>query len=223
MAAYASKNCHALVEKPLCFDSGDVDLLRHKYQESGKVLAVGHVERFNPCVQWAKQHAGELSYLEFERTCTQKERGRDVSVVMDLMIHDIDLALHITGKQWACVYASGNENRAEAHLTLADGTSCDFIADREHHANLRTISAEAGFNKLVNLNLATQEGCTYEEQAKRIERKFLQLNKQNALAMQLQEFILVCNGEKPTTLATGRDGLEAVRIAEEIESQLGTK
>jgi UDP-N-acetylglucosamine 3-dehydrogenase len=117
---------HLLVEKPLCDDLEDARKVVRAAREAGLVLAVGHIERHNPVVDSAKRHLdegdwGDLITAGARRVSNFPDRIRDVGVMMDLAIHDVDILRYLVGKPVASVYAVGGRQRHasfEDHATI---------------------------------------------------------------------------------------------------------
>jgi predicted dehydrogenase len=127
---------HVFVEKPMTLNVGDADDLIREAAARNLVLQVGHVERFNPAFVAARPHLGEPKYIEAVRAGTFTCRSTDVGVVLDLMIHDIDIVLSLIDDEVMSVEALGaaifgpNEDWAQARLTFASGCVANFSASR---------------------------------------------------------------------------------------------
>jgi predicted dehydrogenase len=127
---------HVFVEKPITLNVGDASGLIAAAEERGLVLQVGHVERFNPAYLAAAPHVREPKYIEAARTGAYSCRSTDIGVVLDLMIHDIDLVLALASDEVTEVEALGaavfgpNEDWAQARLTFAGGCVANLSASR---------------------------------------------------------------------------------------------
>jgi predicted dehydrogenase len=127
---------HVLIEKPMTLNVGDADDLIRTAAEHRLVLQVGHVERFNPALVAAAPHLGEPKYIDAQRTGPYSCRSTDIGVVLDLMIHDIDVALSLLPDEPLAVSALGaavigpNEDWAQARLTFAGGCIVNLSASR---------------------------------------------------------------------------------------------
>ena len=95
--AFLDAGAHVLVEKPITVNIADAEALIRLAHQRRRVLQVGHLERFNPVVLGAEPHLGRPRFIECHRLAPFRERGTDVNVVLDLMIHDIDLLQSIVG------------------------------------------------------------------------------------------------------------------------------
>lgn len=128
--------CHVLVEKPIATSLPDADDLTRLAEERGLVLQVGHLERFSAAHGAIRERAGSPLYIEASRVGTFKQRGTDVSVVLDLMIHDLDLALELVQSPITAVEAVGaavaspRYDMVSARLRFASGAVATIAASR---------------------------------------------------------------------------------------------
>jgi predicted dehydrogenase len=131
----AEAGVHLLVEKPMTASVSEADALIRAARSRNLVLQVGHVERFNPAFT-AASHVHKPGYIEAVRTSGYTGRSVDVGVVLDLMIHDIDLALTLAASEVVDVDAVGtavlgpHEDMAHAHLRFANGCRAVLNASR---------------------------------------------------------------------------------------------
>ncbi|MDX1947901.1 MAG: Gfo/Idh/MocA family oxidoreductase [Pirellulaceae bacterium] len=127
---------HVLVEKPITLSIGDADELIAEANARRLVLQVGHVERFNPALVAAAPHVCEPKYIDGVRSSPFTCRSTDIGVVLDLMIHDIDVVLSLVADELVSVQALGaavfgpNEDWAQARLTFAGGCVANLSASR---------------------------------------------------------------------------------------------
>jgi len=127
-----------LVEKPIAANLADAQALVSLADQQGCVLQVGHIERFNPAWQAARPHLKSPKYLRCERTSTYTFRSTDIGVVLDLMIHDLDLVLSVVPSAVSRVEAfgmgvmGGHEDAVQARLYFENGTIADITASRIH-------------------------------------------------------------------------------------------
>jgi predicted dehydrogenase len=134
---------HLFVEKPLCNDSSDADALVTLAQRKHKVLQVGHVERFNPAFCAAVGQIPQPKYIEAVRANGFTFRSTDVGVVLDLMIHDIDLVLSLVKSHARRIEAlgisvlGGHEDVANARITFDCGCVASLSASRVSYENVR--------------------------------------------------------------------------------------
>jgi len=148
---------HVFVEKPMTLNVGDADDLVAEAQHRQLVLQVGHVERFNPALTAAATHLSEPKYIDAVRSGPFTCRSTDIGVVLDLMIHDIDIALSLVGDDVASVQALGaavfgpNEDWAQARLTFAGGCVANLYASRVSWQPQRTMQV-FGCDRMVAID-----------------------------------------------------------------------
>ena len=134
--AFLEAGAHVLVEKPITTTVAEAKDLIAVAAANGRLLQVGHLERFNPAVLALDGLLTRPRFLESHRLAPFKARGTDVSVVLDLMIHDIDLVQHLVGQPLVEVSAVGAQvfsddlDIANARLTFADGCVANVTASR---------------------------------------------------------------------------------------------
>lgn len=168
---------HLLVEKPLASSAAEAARLNCAAQDRGVWLQVGHVERFNPA--WTAL-AGRLTtpkFIEASRTSGHKFRSTDIGVVLDLMIHDLDLVLAAVAAPLHEVDALGvalfgaHEDLAYARLTFADGCVAVLRASRASYVAQRTMQlwSEDGF---AALDFAARTARVVRPGAELAERRF---------------------------------------------------
>jgi len=141
----AASGRHALVEKPVAPTVEDAEAMLRAASRAGIQFQVGHVERFNPALQAAMPGLGHLKFIEAHRLAVFQPRSLDIDVVFDLMIHDIDLVLHLVGTPPTSVSAVGvavlseNEDIANARIEFADGCVANLTASRVSQDRLRRV------------------------------------------------------------------------------------
>ncbi|RUL89749.1 Gfo/Idh/MocA family protein [Tautonia sociabilis] len=134
--AFLSRGIHAMVEKPLAASVLEGRELVELADRAGVVLAVGHVERFNPIWELSRDRCPRPRYIDAERLGVYTFRSTDIGAVLDLMIHDIDLILSLVGSPVVSVSAlgtpvfGGHEDLAQARLEFEDGCVADIAASR---------------------------------------------------------------------------------------------
>lgn len=127
---------HLLIEKPIAASLAEADLIISAAEAKGVKLMVGQIERFNPAIQALNAYAIAPHFIEAHRLAAFNPRGADVAVVLDLMIHDIDLALHLIKSSPSQIAASAvavisdTEDIANARLTFANGAVANLTASR---------------------------------------------------------------------------------------------
>jgi predicted dehydrogenase len=240
---------HVLIEKPLTPGVADAKNLISLSEQNSLVLQVGHVERFNPAFVAAQQHIADPKYIEVFRTAPYTCRSMDVGVVLDLMIHDLDLVLALTKSEVVAVEALGsavfgpNEDWAQARMTFQNGCIANLTASRISPTMQRTLTAhwDGGMAtidfaaKKVNLishvpvqdepvdvlNASPAEHALIKE---RLFQDYLPLRElpvveSNAILEEQRDFVASIR-EFRQPKVSGRDGLRALDAAERILTSL---
>jgi predicted dehydrogenase len=231
---------HVFVEKPFTVTLDEADALLALANTHGTVLQVGHVERFNRAVRAAMPFVDEPRFIESDRLAPFNPRGSDVAVVLDLMIHDLDLVHTLVGTRVADVQAMGMPvltpqiDIANARLTFANGAVANITASRVSRERLRKlrIFQRSGY---LSLDLAAGTGEFFRlrgdfdplqlAQAPRALADFVELVPLEApegepLVLELSQFLGAIAGRNAVAVtgAEGRDALEAaLRIVTAIE------
>lgn len=240
---------HCLVEKPITLCSTDADDLIAAASRSHCVLQVGHVERFNPAFLAGRRVVEQPHFIDAVRAAPYTFRSTDVSVVLDLMIHDIDLALDLVQDDVRSVQAIGgkvvgpNEDWAQARLTFASGAVASLFASRVHPSVQRTMqvvgehgmlwldfqakTAKAmrpsdrvrSIRNVNDLDQAAREALRAELPTQHLAICELPTTDNNAILEELREFAQAIRSRCPLT-ADGYVGRNAVAVAEEVLSTI---
>lgn len=160
---------HLLVEKPMTDNAVQAETLVQLAQQHGAVLQVGHIERFNPVFQYLQQAATQPRFIEAHRLSSYTARSTDIGVVLDLMIHDLDVVLAFVNSPVISVDAVGipvlsaSEDIANARLRFANGCVANLTASRVNPERMRKIRVfSAGPAPCyVSLDYRAQEGFLY--------------------------------------------------------------
>src|SRR5262245_61964565 len=134
--AFLERGVHVLIEKPIAVTAGEAHDFIARAREKSCVLQVGHLERFNPAILSAVERLKTPRFVEAHRMAPFKQRGTDVSVVLDLMIHDIDLIQELVGQPIERIEAAGAPifseeiDIANARLTFRGGCVANTTASR---------------------------------------------------------------------------------------------
>jgi len=157
---------HVLVEKPMTDNAAQAALLVQRAAEKNVVLQVGHVERYNPVLHYLEAVATDPRFIEVHRLSPYPARSMDIGVVLDLMIHDLDVVLALVRSPVASVDAVGipvlsqTEDIANARLRFANGCVANLTASRvspERMRKIRVFSAGA-ITSYISLDYRAQEG-----------------------------------------------------------------
>ena len=160
---------HLLLEKPMTNNAAEATELVQIAQRNGCVLQVGHIERFNPVFRYLETVATEPRFIETHRLSPYPARSTDIGVVLDLMIHDLDVVLAFVKSPVATVDAVGipvlsqSEDIANARLRFANGCVANLTASRVSPERMRKIRVFSGgpTTSYVSLDYQAQEGFIY--------------------------------------------------------------
>ncbi len=231
---------HVFVEKPFTVTLDEADDLLAQAQRAGTLIQVGHVERFNRAVRAAMPYVDGPRFIESDRLAPFNPRGSDVAVVLDLMIHDLDLVHTLVGTRVMDVQAMGMPvltpqiDIANARLTFANGAVANITASRVSRERLRKlrIFQRSGY---ISLDLAAGTGEYFRlrgdfdpaqlARAPRaleefVERVPLEAPEAEPLVLELGQFLGAVAGRHPVAVtgAEGREALDAaLRIVAAIE------
>jgi len=163
---------HVLVEKPMTDNGAQAEELVRAAQERGLVLQVGHIERFNPVLKYLESVAMQPRFLEVHRLSPYPGRSTDIGVVLDLMIHDLDVVLALVHSPIASVDAVGipvlsqSEDIANARLRFENGCIANLTVSRISPEKMRKIRVFSGAGvdstaAYISLDYMRQEGEIY--------------------------------------------------------------
>jgi len=211
---------HVLIEKPVTKTLSEADELISIAEEKKLILQVGHIERFNSAVLALEPYIKRPKFIECQRLGPFHERVKDVGVVLDLMIHDIDIVLGLIQQDVAGIEAVGlstisnYEDVANVRLTFEDGTIADITASRVTKDIVRKmrIFQEESY---LSLDYVTQDAMLFEKTGEKIIQKKIKFKKNNPLKKELKSFIdRVKTGKRP--IVSGVEGRRALAVALEI-------
>jgi len=229
--ACLSAGKHVLVEKPIAVTSAEARELVRLAKQRGLCLQVGHSERFNPVMQVMRPHIGRPAFIECHRLSSFSERGTDVDVVLDLMIHDLDMILSFDPGPVEEVRAAGvpvlssTVDIANARIQFKGGCVANLTASRVSTNKMRRfrVFQRDGY---VSIDFQTRQGmvCRREQQdAPRpsIVVQQLQGGDEEPLKLQLTSFLESARtGARP--VVSGEDGALALELAHEVLKAIGS-
>jgi predicted dehydrogenase len=227
-----AEGVHMLIEKPITYDLSEADTLIHMARERDLVLQVGLVERFNPAIVKMMPMLNNPLFVESHRMNLFTTRGLDVDVVLDLMIHDLDIILHMMPSEVREVHAVGmpviteKTDIANARIIFEDGTAANLTASRVSGKMLRKIrvfqpnaymSADCGKRQLTVISLDNQKKNSHNfPEVTTSKEKYADSDPLNE---EITAFInAIINRSEP--VVTGEDGRNALRIALNIIDQI---
>lgn len=231
--------CHVLVEKPMAVTVAECDAMIAAAERAGRVLQVGQVERFNPALLAARPFVSAPKFIEAHRMAAFQPRSLDIDVVGDLMIHDIDAVLNLTGRTPSDLSAVGvavlssTEDIANARLEFADGCVANLTASRvsvERLRRFRFFTASAYVS--VDLFEKTGEAFVIKDPGSfkpgavdplallsGIERTKLSIPAGEPLTLELTAFLRSLRGAGEGA-ASARAGRDALAIAEQVREAM---
>jgi predicted dehydrogenase len=219
-----SKGKHLLIEKPLAENSAHAHELATTAAAHGCVLQVGHIERFNPTLTALEAKLRNPRFLEVTRLSPFPNRSTDIGVVMDLMIHDIEIILHLVRSpivSMDCVgiaVLSRGEDIANVRFRFENGCVANVTASRISADRLRKIRVFQE-DAYLSLDYQKQDGVIYRVADGKIVREKVSVEKGEPLRNQLSSFI-DCAREGLQPKVSGREAAAALDIALEITRQI---
>jgi predicted dehydrogenase len=221
---------HTLVEKPVAQTVVEADSLIAAARRRGVVLAVGHSERFNPAVAAARPHIKDPRFIEVHRLGTSPERSLDIDVVLDLMIHDLDLILSVVQSEIDSVEAVGvpvltpKVDIANARLRFKNGCIANLTASRISRDAVRKIrffqrdayvSIDSAARDVEMWSVVPQPGA-----APKIDGGKLAVPGDEPLKGELEDFIAAVRERRPPAVS-GEEGRAALALAIRIVELMG--
>ncbi|MDE2214244.1 MAG: Gfo/Idh/MocA family oxidoreductase [Candidatus Omnitrophica bacterium] len=221
---FLNKGIHAFVEKPMTNSLPEAEGLIELARQKGLKLQVGHVERFNSAFTAIETVAQNPLFVECHRLNMFPNRSLDIGVVMDLMIHDIDIILGLVKSPLKDIQAVGinvltdKEDIANCRLTFANGCVCNVTASRISPEVTRKIRMFTK-NAYISLDYAKQEASIYNKDERGISKRNIPIEKEEPLKKELEHF-LDCVREDKTPKVSGVEGREALKIALDITQKI---
>jgi predicted dehydrogenase len=234
-----SRGIHALIEKPIAATIDEADEMLRLAKAHGAIVQTGHVERFNRAIRAALPYVDAPRFIESNRLAPFNPRGADVAVVLDLMIHDIDLVHTLVGGKASSVTAVGVPvltpfvDIANARLTFDSGAVANITASRVSRDRMRKlrIFQRSGY---LSLDLGSGGGEFYRLRGdvdvaelamaplaleQFVERIPLLADDGEPLRLEFESFLAAVRGEMPVAV-TGEAGREALAVALQIVTDI---
>ncbi len=232
--------CHVLIEKPITHNINEAEQLLQLATEHHKIIQVGHIERFNSAFSMLETKNTNPQFIESHRIAPFNTRGIDVDVVLDLMIHDIDIVLALVDSSVDNIKASGlavlskNLDSVNARIEFINGCVANLTASRIANKKIRKFRffENNAYTTIDFLNpsierYALHEKKPYNKQLTTImthDNKYITYNKldiqsHNALNKELAHFIN-CISQETNPIVDGSSGLNALRLAVDIQNYI---
>ncbi len=215
-----------LVEKPMTDTVEQAEELVDLAKKNQLVLQVGHLERFNPAVEALQDLISEPKFIEVQRLGSFSARSLDTNVVLDLMIHDLDIILDLIKDDVKVIRSSGIHvlsekfDIANARLEFESGCVATLTASRVHQGkvrNLRIFEPTAYYS----IDYIDQAVKVFPLNGRQTDIKDLKITKEEPLKKELQNFIQ-CIGDGKTRKVSGAEGLRALRLAHKVLAEIET-
>ena len=228
---FLKRDVHVLAEKPIAQNLEEADQLIRAQKKSGALLHVGHSERFNPALLAVKPLVRQPKFFETHRLGIFVPRSLDVDVILDLMIHDLDIILHLVDSPIREIRAVGipvltpRIDIANARLQFENGCVANVTASRVSREKIRKLRFFQSL-EYVSIDFHKQEVEMFhlqEEGEKRqiAEREF-EIQRVEPLRLELQIFLNAVQGKKPSDQepagCSGEEGKRALELALEVKS-----
>ena len=217
---------HLLIEKPITENTADARELAQLAAEKRLVLQVGHVERFNPVLSALEQRLTHPRFIEAHRLSPYPNRSTEIGVVLDLMIHDLEIILHLVDSTVENIDAVGvpvlsrGEDIANARLRFTDGCIANITSSRispERMRKIRVFQEDA----YLSLDYQGQSGEIYRRINGQITREPVAIEKEEPLRQQLASFAdCALTGGEPKV--SGSHAAAALELAVEITKRIAT-
>jgi predicted dehydrogenase len=219
-----SSGKHLLIEKPIAESTKEASELVTLAAKKELILQVGHVERFNPVLSALEARLTHPRFIEAHRLSPYPERSTDIGVVLDLMIHDLEIILHLVRSPVQTIDAVGvpvlsrSEDIANARIRFENGCVANVTSSRispERMRKIRVFQEDA----YLSLDYQSQSGEIYRRSGGRITRDKVEIERQEPLKRELSSFVeCATTGREPTV--TGPQATAALELAVKITERI---
>ncbi len=212
--------CDVMIEKPITATVDEARRLIGIAAERARIIQVGHVERYNPAVTAVASTIRDVRYFEAERLGVFVGRSLDVDVLLDLMIHDLNLVLSLLGQSVVDVRAVGvpvltdKVDLANVRLELANGAVANLTASRVSQDRVRKVRLFSS-DSYISIDTRDQEVKGYRLVDRTIQPLEIAVEKREPLRAELESF-LGCVRQRRRPIVSGEDGLAAVELARRV-------
>src|SRR3981081_1210654 len=218
---------HLLIEKPITENTAHASQLAEIAARDHLILQVGHVERFNPVLSALESRLTHPRFIEAHRLSPYPDRSTDIGVVLDLMIHDLEIILHLVRSPVQNIDAVGvpvlsrGEDIANARIRFENGCVANLTSSRispERMRKIRVFQEDA----YLSLDYQNQSGEIYRRADGRIAREKVQIEREEPLKRQLLSFI-ECASTGRAPRVSGFQATAALELAVEITKRIGQR
>jgi predicted dehydrogenase len=223
---FVENGIHVNVEKPITATIPQAEVLVALAKMKNVKLAVGHIERFNPAILELKKHLKNTQHIELTRLATYKPRGADVSVLHDLMIHDMDLLYWLSDSEIESFQASGSKlisaelDTAQVSVKMKSGLIVNIQVSRVSSNMQRWIRVTQKENILyANTGTLELEKCEPGGGDTPVKISNWTVPKEDALQNETDAFVAAVLNDTPVVVS-GMDGLKSLRAIEQIKSSI---
>jgi predicted dehydrogenase len=213
-----------MVEKPIAASVEEAEKLVAIAGKHDRIIQVGHVERYNPAIVAVAPHLRDVRYVEAERLGVFVGRSLDIDVLLDLMIHDLNLVLSLLGKAVTDVRAVGvpvltdKVDITNVRLELENGAVANLTASRVSQDRVRKVRFFSS-DSYISVDTKEQEVKGYRLVNRSIEPLEVVVEKKEPLRAELESFLESVRTRSRPVVA-GEDGLEAVKLAQRVASAI---
>lgn len=217
---------HLLIEKPIAENTAHATELAELAAARRLVLQVGHVERFNPVLSALEKRLTNPRFIEAHRLSPYPNRSTDIGVVLDLMIHDLEIILHLVRSPVQTIDAVGvpvmgrGEDIANARLRFENGCVANITSSRISPEQMRKIRVFQE-NAYLSLDYQNQSGEIHRRTAEGITREEVEIEREEPLKRQLASFI-ECAQTGRAPKVSGFQAAAALELAVEITKRIAT-
>jgi predicted dehydrogenase len=221
---FLERGRHALIEKPITDSPDEARQLVRLAHDKKVVLQVGHIERFNPALKALEEKLTHPKFIEAHRLSPYPGRSTDIGVVLDLMIHDLEVVLHLVRSPLTHVDAVGvavlskGEDIANARLRFENGCVANLTTSRISPEKMRKIRVFQD-DAYLSLDYQNQGGEMYRKVGHQITRETIQVQKDEPLKLEIASFI-ECALAKTSPVVGGAQAAAALEVAMQITDQI---
>ncbi len=218
---FLDNKIHVLLEKPMTQTVAQAKKLNATAKKNKCILQVGHLEQFNPAIRKLRKSACKPQFIEVHRLCQFNPRANDVDVVLDLMIHDIDIVLSIVNKKIESIEVSGKKiltnltDIANVRIKFKDNVVANLTASRISSKNERKMRIFSN-NSYYSIDFINNKlKIIFKDKKNNFKTTDFNFKKTDILKDEINNFVNTCLG-KEKSMTSGVSGLEALIVAKKI-------